>query len=48
MTTRAIGHRLGISPHTASRHVEAIYAKLGNRDRASTVLATHRLGLLGA
>lgn len=46
LTTAAIARRLGISPHTAARHVEAVYAALGTHDRASTVLTGYRLGLL--
>jgi len=43
LTVPAIGHRLGISPHTAARHTERIHRKLGTHDRASTVLRAQRL-----
>lgn len=46
LTVPAIGHRLGISPHTAARHTERIHRKLGTHDRASTVLLAQRLGAL--
>jgi DNA-binding CsgD family transcriptional regulator len=46
LTAHAIGHRLHISSHTAARHIEAIYMKLGTHDRATTALRAQRLGLL--
>lgn len=48
LTARALARRLGISPHTASRHIESVYAKLGTHDRASTVMHAIRLGLITA
>ncbi|WP_159031021.1 helix-turn-helix transcriptional regulator [Streptomyces sp. 769] len=48
LTTRAIAHHLGMSPHTAARHIEAIYGKFGTHDRTSTVLAAQRSNLLGS
>lgn len=47
-TSHAIAHRLGISAHTVGRHIEAIYAKLGTHDRATTVLRAHHAGLLAS
>ena len=47
LTNKAIAGALVISPKTASRHIEHIYAKIGvsNRARASLFAATH--GLMG-
>ena len=41
MMNAAIADDLGISPHTVSRHVERIYAKLGVHNRAGAIAATH-------
>jgi DNA-binding NarL/FixJ family response regulator len=40
--TKAIAATLGISVHTACRHTERIYAKLGVRSRTQLVLAFNR------
>ena len=47
LTNKGIASALIISPKTASRHVEHIYAKIGvsNRARASLFAVTH--GLMG-
>jgi DNA-binding CsgD family transcriptional regulator len=44
LTATAIGHRLGISARTVSKHLEHAYAKLGEHDR---LLATQRAVSLG-
>lgn len=44
-TATAIGHHLGMSPRTASKHIEHIYRKLHVRDRVSAALTAERLGL---
>jgi DNA-binding CsgD family transcriptional regulator len=44
LTATAIGHRLGISARTVSKHLEHAYAKLGEHDR---LLATQRALSLG-
>jgi two-component system, NarL family, nitrate/nitrite response regulator NarL len=46
LSNRAIGHRLGISEHTAKFHVNAILGKLGAQTRAEAVAQGARLGLL--
>ena len=45
MSTKGIAEALVISPKTASRHIEHIYAKIGvsNRARASLFAVTHDL-----
>jgi DNA-binding CsgD family transcriptional regulator len=40
MMNAAIGHELGISRHTVSRHIERIYTKLGVHNRAGVIAAT--------
>lgn len=40
MMNAAIGHELGISRHTVSRHIERIYSKLGVHNRAGVIAAT--------
>jgi len=47
LTNKGIADALVISPKTASRHIEHIYAKIGvsNRARASLFAVTH--GLMG-
>ncbi|MFI5953050.1 response regulator transcription factor [Cryptosporangium sp. NPDC051539] len=47
MTARAIGHRLGITPSTVSKHQERLYRKLGTRDRTATVVLAQHRGLIG-
>lgn len=42
----AIGHRLGVSSRTVSKHQGHIYRKLGTTDRLTTVLRAQRVGLL--
>ncbi|MDQ0373851.1 response regulator transcription factor [Cellulomonas humilata] len=44
----AIGHRLGVSSRTVSKHQGHIYRKLGTTDRLTAVLQAQRDGLLGA
>ena len=46
LITAAIARRLGISPHTVSRHIGSIYRKFGTHDRTSTVLRGQALGYL--
>jgi DNA-binding CsgD family transcriptional regulator len=46
LITAAIARRLGISPHTVSRHIESIYRKFGTHDRTSAVLRGQALGYL--
>lgn len=46
MTTAESAERLGVSYHTAARHIKNIYAKLAIRSRAEAVQAAIRLGLL--
>ena len=38
LTTRAIAHRLMISPHTVTKHQQNLYRKLGTNDRLKAVL----------
>ncbi|MFP5377018.1 MAG: LuxR C-terminal-related transcriptional regulator [Acidimicrobiia bacterium] len=46
MTNRQIGEALLISPHTAGRHVENIFAKLGVSTRAAATARAYELGLV--
>jgi DNA-binding CsgD family transcriptional regulator len=46
LTAAAIARRLGISPRTVHRHLDASYRKLGVRDRVGAVLAGRDAGLL--
>ena len=46
LTAAAISQRLGISPHTVTKHQEHLYRKLGVSDRLTAVLRGQRLGLL--
>ncbi|WFB06006.1 helix-turn-helix transcriptional regulator [Streptomyces sp. LX-29] len=46
LTTRAIGRRLTISPHTVNRHLEKVYRKFGTNNRVSTVSVAKRAGLV--
>ena len=46
LTATTIAHRLGISPRTVHRHLDATYRKLGVADRVSAVLAGWEAGLL--
>ncbi|MFJ9323925.1 response regulator transcription factor [Streptomyces globisporus] len=41
-----IGGRLGISPRTVHKHLNALYRKLGAADRLSAVLRAQDPGLL--
>jgi DNA-binding CsgD family transcriptional regulator len=45
-TTAAIGRALAISPRTARKHIENLYAKLLVHDRVSAVTRAQQLGLL--
>ena len=45
-TTKAIAHRLGISPKTAGNHLERVYAKAGVSSRAEAALFAMRHGLV--
>ncbi len=42
----AIARRLGISPHTVSRHIESVYRKLDAHDRATAILRAQAQGCL--
>ena len=42
----AIARRLGISPHTVSRHMESVYRKLDAHDRATAILRAQAQGCL--
>ncbi|MCP2248055.1 helix-turn-helix transcriptional regulator [Lentzea aerocolonigenes] len=42
LTDREIAGSLGISPRTAGKHLQSIYAKLGVVNRASLIAAIHR------
>ncbi|MEI5097659.1 LuxR C-terminal-related transcriptional regulator [Streptomyces sp. PmtG] len=46
LTAAVIGRRLGISVHTAQKHIQSIYRKLGTRDRVATVLRAQTHGLI--
>lgn len=45
LMTKQIGHRLGISPKTADRHIQHIYAKIGVSTRAGATLFAMQHGL---
>lgn len=47
-TTKAVGHKLGISPKTASNHLERIYAKIGVSSRAEAAMFAMQNGLIPA
>lgn len=46
LTAEGIGRRLGISPRTVHKHLNALYRKLGAADRLSAVLRAQDAGLL--
>ncbi|RPK81264.1 LuxR C-terminal-related transcriptional regulator [Streptomyces sp. ADI98-10] len=46
LTAEVIGRRLGISPRTVHKHLNALYRKLGAADRLSAVLRAQDTGLL--
>ncbi|MFD4276755.1 LuxR C-terminal-related transcriptional regulator [Streptomyces cyaneofuscatus] len=46
LTAEGIGRRLGISPRTVHKHLNALYRKLGAADRLSAVLRAQGAGLL--
>ncbi|MFD5903335.1 response regulator transcription factor [Streptomyces microflavus] len=46
LTAEVIGRRLGISPRTVHKHLNALYRKLGAADRLSAVLRAQSAGLL--
>ncbi|MBW3357249.1 response regulator transcription factor [Streptomyces microflavus] len=46
LTAEVIGRRLGISPRTVHKHLNALYRKLGAADRLSAVLRAQGAGLL--
>lgn len=46
LTAEVIGRRLGISPRTVHKHLNALYRKLGAADRLSAVLRAQDAGLL--
>lgn len=45
-TAAGIGHRLAISPRTVRKHLEHLYAKLGEHDRLAAVELARRAGLV--
>jgi len=48
LTAAAAARRLGISPHTVTKHQENAYRKLGTKDRLTTVLLAQELGIIGS
>lgn len=46
LTNQDVGHRLGISEHTAKFHVSAVLGKLGAQSRAEAVTRGYQLGLI--
>jgi DNA-binding CsgD family transcriptional regulator len=46
MSADAMARRLGISPRTVHKHLQALYRKLGAADRLSAVLHAQNAGLL--
>jgi DNA-binding NarL/FixJ family response regulator len=48
LTATAIARRLGITPHTVTKHQENLYRKLATKDRLTTVLIAQSLGLVAA
>ncbi|MEU6837415.1 MULTISPECIES: helix-turn-helix transcriptional regulator [Streptomyces] len=46
LTAEGIGRRLGISPRTVHKHLNALYRKLGATDRLGAVLRAQDAGLL--
>ncbi|MFF8413562.1 helix-turn-helix transcriptional regulator [Streptomyces omiyaensis] len=46
LTAEVIGRRLGISPRTVHKHLNALYRKLGASDRLGAVLRAQDAGLL--
>lgn len=47
LMTKQIGQRLGISPKTADRHIQNVYAKIGVSTRAAAALFATRHGVAG-
>ena len=47
-TNKEIASRLGLTPKTASNHIEHIYAKLGVTSRAAATLCAIQQGLVGS
>jgi DNA-binding CsgD family transcriptional regulator len=46
MTTKAIGHRLGIAPKTVGNHIESIYTKIGVSSRVEAAMFAMQQGLV--
>lgn len=46
LTASALARRLAISRHTATKHLENLYRKLGTSDRLTTVLLAQDIGLV--
>ena len=46
LSNREIAARLGVSPHTAKFHVNAVLGKLGASSRTEAVALAARLGLV--
>jgi DNA-binding NarL/FixJ family response regulator len=46
LTTKAIGHRLGIAPKTVGNHIESIYTKIGVSSRVEAAMFAMQQGLV--
>jgi HD-GYP domain-containing protein (c-di-GMP phosphodiesterase class II) len=46
LTSKAIGHRLGITPKTVGNHIESIYAKIGVSSRVEAAMFAMQQGLV--
>jgi DNA-binding NarL/FixJ family response regulator len=46
LTTKAIGHRLGIAPKTVGNHIERIYTKIGVSSRVEAAMFAMQQGLV--
>lgn len=47
MATKQVANRLGISPKTADRHIQNLYAKIGVSTRAGAAVFAMEHGLVG-
>jgi DNA-binding NarL/FixJ family response regulator len=47
LATKQIASRLGISPKTADRHIQNIYAKIGVSTRAAAAVFAMQHGVVG-